>query len=236
VRTFGLEPGRGIGKGVSSVETVLVEGAGADPFHDAGEVAVTLGLKLDWAPIVNHFDPAALGSPDPEVDAFGDHLGPYRYSPGSAGSGTELLRHARCSMHTMCRLTVRKGLPGRGPAVLGFSPRHDGSAMDQELIAYLDTRFTTIDRRFSEMDERFSEMDVRMNGLEEAIRHTDVKVEALRGDIRLVADGVAAVDQKLDAFRGEVAKEFEDVKAQNRASYAQVERRVSRLEQRAQLG
>jgi chromosome segregation ATPase len=108
--------------------------------------------------------------------------------------------------------------------------------MDQELIAYLDTRFTTIDRRFSEMDERFSEMDVRMNGLEEAIRHTDVKVEALRGDIRLVADGVAAVDQKLDAFRGEVAKEFEDVKAQNRASYAQVERRVSRLEQRAQLG
>jgi hypothetical protein len=41
---------------------------------------------------------------------------------------------------------------------------------------------------------------------------------------------------KLDAFRGEVAKEFEDVKAQNRASYAQVERRGSRLEQRAQLG
>ena len=68
---------------------------------------------------------------------------------------------------------------------------------------------------------------------ETAIRHTDIKVEALRDEIRLVADGVATVDQKLEAFRVEVAKEFEQVRAENRTAYTNLNRRVTRLEQRA---
>jgi chromosome segregation ATPase len=120
--------------------------------------------------------------------------------------------------------------------------------MDQELIAYLDTRFSAIDkcfeaidrrfdamdRRLDAMDKRFDAMDDRMNRLEGEIRLNGVQIEDLRDQIRLVAEGVASVDQKLDAFRVEVAKEFDEVRAMNRASYERLDRRVTNLERRAQ--
>jgi chromosome segregation ATPase len=116
--------------------------------------------------------------------------------------------------------------------------------MDQELIAYLDTRFreaaqqiqdlreeTT--RRFDQVDERIRGAEKAIRANEEAIRYTDIKVEDLRGTIQLVAEGVTSVNQKVDAFRIEVAREFQEVKTQNLSSYAQLDRRVSKLEQRA---
>jgi chromosome segregation ATPase len=135
-----------------------------------------------------------------------------------------------------------EGASRPGLTMLGFLPQHYGDAMDQELISYLDARFQAIDARFEAIETRFQTfegrfkaMEDRIEALETTIRYTDIKVEALRSDIRLVAEGVAAVNEKLDAFRVEVAREFEQVKAENRSSYAQLERRVTRLEQRAQL-
>jgi chromosome segregation ATPase len=124
--------------------------------------------------------------------------------------------------------------------------------MDQELISYLDVHFQAIAGRFQAMEGRFqaiegrlgamegrfdamegrfgamegrfdameSRMEERFKAVEESIRHTDIKVEALRGDIRLVAEGVAAVNEKLETFRVELGK---------------LDRRVTRLEQRASL-
>jgi chromosome segregation ATPase len=111
--------------------------------------------------------------------------------------------------------------------------------MDQELISYLDTRFQAIEGRFEAMEGRFQALEERMEGrfqaleermeerfkaVEESIRHTDIKVEALRDEIHLVADGVAAVDQKLDKLKSQI-----------QASNEQLERRVTRLEQRAKF-
>ena len=53
------------------------------------------------------------------------------------------------------------------------------------------------------------------------LRHIDLVGEALLEQLRLVAEGVLNVDQKLDRFRAEVADEFR-----------QVDRRLLRLEAR----
>jgi hypothetical protein len=55
----------------------------------------------------------------------------------------------------------------------------------------------------------------------ETRRHFDVVADRLVDRIQLVGEGVIAVDQKLDRFRGEVADEFH-----------RVDRRLLRLEAR----
>jgi len=57
----------------------------------------------------------------------------------------------------------------------------------------------------------------------------------VRGDIRLVAEGVANVNEKLDRHIGETAREFEEVRSLTRLSYVQLEKRVSVLESRSTI-
>src|SRR5713101_7646558 len=111
-----------------------------------------------------------------------------------------------------------------------------GTRVDQELVAYLD-------RRFSELkSELSSELTLELRGeittsaawvtpelrgeiaasAAETRRHFDVVAERLMDKIQLVGEGVIGVDQKLDRFRGEVAEEFH-----------RVDRRLLRLEARA---
>jgi len=89
--------------------------------------------------------------------------------------------------------------------------------VDQELVAYLD-------RRFSELK---SEITLALRAeiatsAAETRRHFDVVADRLMDKIQLVGEGVIGVDQKLDRFRGEVAEEFR-----------RVDRRLLRLEARA---
>ena len=95
--------------------------------------------------------------------------------------------------------------------------------MDQELIAYLDRRFDQQDRSIQD--------------LKESHRHTQVVVEGLRSDVQAVAEGVAAVDQKLERFREDVDRRFEEMGAMVQAGFkalrhkdAELDRRVTRLE------
>jgi hypothetical protein len=55
----------------------------------------------------------------------------------------------------------------------------------------------------------------------ETRRHFDVVAEALRSDIKAVAEGLGALDEKVERFRGEVHHEF-----------AKVDRRLLHLEVR----
>jgi len=108
--------------------------------------------------------------------------------------------------------------------------------VDQELVAYLD-------RRFSELkSELKSEITLELRGdiaasaagvkselraeiaasAAETRRHFDVVADRLMDKIQLVGEGVIGVDQKLERFRGEVAEEFR-----------RVDRRLLRLEARA---
>ena len=102
--------------------------------------------------------------------------------------------------------------------------------MDQELVAYLDRRFSELKSELkSELRSELT-LDLRGDlaasaaGLKSEItlalraeitasaaqtrRHFDVVADRLMDKIQLVGEGVIGVDQKLDRFRGEVAEEF----------------------------
>jgi len=115
--------------------------------------------------------------------------------------------------------------------------------MDPELIAYLDERFRGIDASFSqqiqglreETSQRFDTVDKRLEQMDEQLRLTGVRVEALQGQIQLVAEGVAAGNENLASFKKDVAKEFSDTRSLIKKGYEELDRRVKVLEQRASL-
>ena len=93
--------------------------------------------------------------------------------------------------------------------------------LDPELIAYLDQRFEDIDQRFETLDR-----DLKVH-IDDKVGEVRVLVEHLDTKIQLVAEGVVANNEALVAFRGEVASQFEEVKAVNRLSYVELERKIA---------
>lgn len=88
--------------------------------------------------------------------------------------------------------------------------------MDQELVAYLDARFRETAQQMETLQEKTSQ----------EIRQVDVVVEGLRHEVQLVAEGVTNVNERLDAFRLEVAQEFKDVRSLIHLSYRDLDRRI----------
>jgi hypothetical protein len=66
-------------------------------------------------------------------------------------------------------------------------------------------------------------------------RHFDVVSEATRHEIRLVAESVAAVNEKVDREAGDIRSEmrrgFAETQAMIKFSHAELDRRVGKLEQ-----
>jgi uncharacterized protein involved in exopolysaccharide biosynthesis len=106
--------------------------------------------------------------------------------------------------------------------------------MDHELIAYLDARFRETSQQISDLREETNqqfadlrgEIDVRFTGVEETARHAHVLIEDLRGDVRLIAEGVSAFDGKLDALRTELKEEIAEVRNLLEQSYRHLDRRI----------
>jgi len=110
--------------------------------------------------------------------------------------------------------------------------------MDQENLAPL---IEFIGKKFDQVDQRFEAMDTK---IADARRHIGVLVEAVRDDVRQVAEGVSGVtqrldnverrldtmDQRLDRFEQKVEAEFVETRAMIRVSYAQLDRRIQDLE------
>jgi chromosome segregation ATPase len=138
--------------------------------------------------------------------------------------------------------------------------------MDQELITYLDQRFTAIDqrfiaidqrftsldqkieslreetmqrfeqvdRRFEQVDRRFEQVDRRFEQVEDRIHQTQITVEKMNGDIRLVAEAWIGFNERQDSFREEAAANFKELRMTVRLPYEDLDRRVKVLETRAQ--
>jgi archaellum component FlaC len=90
----------------------------------------------------------------------------------------------------------------------------------------IDQRFGTIDQRFGTIDQRFDTIDQRIDQVEEGVRHTQVLVEDVRSDVRLLAEGVSSFDGKLDAVRLELKEEIGEVRSLLEASYRDMDRRI----------
>ncbi len=81
--------------------------------------------------------------------------------------------------------------------------------MDQELVEYLDRRFN--DFRNALRNELRNDLRSDLNDLRTDRRHFDVVAEHLMGKIKLVAEGVIGVDQKVDRLTAEIRSEFQNV-------------------------
>jgi len=97
--------------------------------------------------------------------------------------------------------------------------------MDQELKAYLDEQFGRQGERLERLEERSARQ-------EEEGRQTRVLLEDVRSDIRLIAEGLVGVTERLEAHKGEMNKGFQDVKASIAPAYQDLDRRVQWLEAR----
>jgi hypothetical protein len=126
--------------------------------------------------------------------------------------------------------------------------------LDPELVSHLDRRFTewaahitaqtaaqtaaqiaALDQSLrTHIDDRIREVRVLIEDNDSKIRLVAEGLiatrESLTDKIQMVAEGVIATQESLTAFRAEVAREFEEVKAINRLSYRELERRLSALE------
>ena len=78
------------------------------------------------------------------------------------------------------------------------------------------------------MDPTLIELAERIAG--ETRRHFEIVAEGLRSDVRLVAEGVTALDERFTAFGGEIKADFAELRAMIHLSYAELERRLRALE------
>jgi chromosome segregation ATPase len=124
--------------------------------------------------------------------------------------------------------------------------------MDQELLSYLDKRFGEMDRQFGEMSKRFDTVETDIRGLKTDVtglkidvkelkidvedlkkdtHETRILLEALRGDVQMIAEGLATgFDEGLKPLRSEYDDKIEEVRTLNRLSHSDLQRRVGVLE------
>jgi hypothetical protein len=126
---------------------------------------------------------------------------------------------------------------------------------------HVDRRFEQVDERFEQVDRRFEQVDRGLSGLDEGAagtnrrldrleeafvglrrhvdetatetrRHFDVVAEGLRSDIRLLAEGFTWIDRRETTLREEIVRSNDTLAALIRASYTDLDRRVTALERR----
>jgi len=84
------------------------------------------------------------------------------------------------------------------------------AASIRDLRTSMDERFTKVDERFGKVDQQFAKIDTRFDELRSQLR-TDI--EAVRGDIRLVAEATATQhkrDRRNDADHKRFKTQLED--------------------------
>ncbi len=65
---------------------------------------------------------------------------------------------------------------------------------------------------------------------DEIKRHFNVVAEGLRSEIRTVAEGLSATNEKIDRLESHIAEELSEIKAMIRLSFGELDRRMRSLE------
>jgi chromosome segregation ATPase len=99
-----------------------------------------------------------------------------------------------------------------------------------ERFERVDERFERVDERFERMDERFERMDERFEKVETDGRQTRVLLEGMHDNIRMLAEGVMGVTERLEAFQAETAENFTEVKATLSPIYKNLNGRINNLD------
>jgi chromosome segregation ATPase len=140
----------------------------------------------------------------------------------------------------------------QGFADMRAEMRQGFEQVDQR-FAQVDQRFAQVDQRFGQVDQRFAQveqglaglhqgmaelarrldvLDRRVEALEQRVRANGILLEALRDDVRQLAEAHVMLDQRVERYRREHEVAHQEVLALLRASYQDLDRRVTRLEGR----
>ena len=111
--------------------------------------------------------------------------------------------------------------------------RIDGrfDAIDRRFDA-MDRRFDAIDNRFDASDDRFEAMDNRFVAFDDRLRRVEILGEDARHQMKIVAEGVANVDRKLEEFRLKVADNFREHRDLVRMTHQDLDHHVTSVEER----
>jgi predicted nucleic acid-binding Zn-ribbon protein len=113
--------------------------------------------------------------------------------------------------------------------------------MDQDLIAFLNARFSETSQRIASLREEVSglrkEFEIfradtaqRFEKVEAEVQHAHTKYGGLSRVIDLFGGGMVTLEERLQIFRAEMKQEFEETRGLMRSAYAQVDHRMLSLE------
>jgi len=94
-----------------------------------------------------------------------------------------------------------------------FDPRDSRLDTLESRFDILESRFDCLDSRFDSLDSRFDTLESRFDTLESSLaariddakadmkRHFDIVAESTHDDVRIIAEGLVALNAKVDAMR-----------------------------------
>ncbi|HEY3124687.1 MAG TPA: hypothetical protein VGK70_11585, partial [Thermoanaerobaculia bacterium] len=87
-----------------------------------------------------------------------------------------------------------------------------------------------LDRTNARLDEGLDRLDQKLDRrFEEVKRHFEVVGEGLRSEIRIVAEGFVATNERLDRFEVSVSDRFGELASMIRLSFGELDRRIQSL-------
>src|SRR6185436_16983648 len=98
----------------------------------------------------------------------------------------------------------------------------------------MDGRLDQVDGRLDKMEGRLEQVEGRLGQVETETHHTRILMEGVHSDLRLVAEGVMAATERLEAFQDTTSKGFEEVKASLTPAYKSLDGRIQSLDSNVQ--
>lgn len=106
-----------------------------------------------------------------------------------------------------------------------------------ERFEQVETRIVRIEIRLDQIEERVEKVETRLGQVAERIREVDdrvhltqISVEDLRSDLRMIAEGVMSNDEKIITLREEVSRMLNEMGVTIRQTYQDMGDRVRRVE------
>ncbi len=94
----------------------------------------------------------------------------------------------------------------------------------------LEARVERVESRIERVETRIDQVENRIVKLDDRVHLTQIALEGLRSDVRLVAEGMMSNEEKIVTLREEVTRKLDDMGITIRQSYQEVSSRVRRIE------
>ncbi len=99
---------------------------------------------------------------------------------------------------------------------------------------HIDIRIDGLEKRMDNLEKRMDGLEKKMDSAEKIIQKMGIEIEAIRSDVRLIAEGHVMLNEKFTRFESEyirhAAEMRHDVLNLYKITYGELERRVKALE------